>query len=260
MFDSGLGGLSVWKVLNAFLPKESVVYYGDSRFAPYGTRTNNQIRQRSFCITEKLLENGAKLIVVACNTATAAAIEDLRMAYPEVPFVGMEPAVKPASLLSKTGHIGVLATQGTLKGDLFRKNQDKYGPYVTIHFREGKGLVELAESNMVNSQQSRKLLSEYIRPMMQANVDQLVLGCTHYPLFIPIIREITGGAMNIIDPADAIARRTKDLLISHRMMNTSGNTMATRFFTSGNADSMLKMLHTVDKQSDGFDIAGFNCQ
>jgi glutamate racemase len=260
MFDSGLGGLSVWKVLDSFLPEESFLYYGDSSYAPYGNRSNDQIRKRSYCITEKLLEHGAKMIVVACNTATAAAIENLRKSFPEIPFVGMEPAIKPASLMTKTGNIGVLATQGTLNGNLFRKNQDKYGPYVTIHYREGAGLVELAENNMIKSEKARKLLTEYIRPMLQANVDQLVLGCTHYPLFIPLIREITDDNINIIDPADAIARRTKDLLISHRMMNTADGRTKPGFFTSGQPDTMMRMLQSIDPHLTDFRIETFNCR
>lgn len=235
IFDSGVGGLSVWSVLYDFLPNESFIYFADSKNAPYGNKSKNEIINRSIQITDFLLNKGAKLIVVACNTATAAAIEKLRSKYPNIPFVGMEPAIKPASLLTKTGNIGVLATNGTFKGDLFKKNQQKYEPYISIHFTEGKGLVEIAENNNIYSDKAMKLLKSYIEPMIKNNVDQLVLGCTHYPLFIPVIEKITENKINIIDPAHAIAKRTKDLLFTHLLVNNDNEYQAfSSFYTNGN--------------------------
>ncbi|MFO7879376.1 MAG: glutamate racemase [Bacteroidales bacterium] len=259
MFDSGLGGLSVWKVVSAFLPRESFIYYADSRFAPYGSRSREEIIERSMCITDLLLKDGAKLIVVACNTATAAAIDFLRESHPDIPFVGMEPAIKPASLLSETGNVGVLATQGTFSGALFKRNREKYNPYVKIHFREGEGLVELAEKNMVNSAKAERLLRKYIEPMMQAQVDQLVLGCTHYPLFIPLIRRIAGDSMKIIDPADAIARRTKDLLMQHRKININQVAGKSAFFTSGKLQNLERMLISLVPDQQKSNISHFSC-
>ncbi|MFO7789270.1 MAG: glutamate racemase [Bacteroidales bacterium] len=242
IFDSGLGGLSVWNHVAGFMPAESFVYCADSKFAPYGYKSNDKIIERSHVLTKFLIGHNAKLIIVACNTATAAAIESLRNTYPDIQFVGMEPAVKPASLLSKTGNIGVLATHGTFNGKLFKQNQEKYKPYVTIHYTEGAGLVELAEQGKVFSQEAETLLKKYLRPLMEQNVDQLVLGCTHYPLFIPVIEKITGGAINIIHPADAIAKRAKDLLMQGRIFRNDAVKGKTRFYTNGNRKSMDKVL------------------
>ena len=259
MFDSGLGGLSVLKYVSDFLPRESFVYMGDSKYAPYGKRSKDEIVLRSKCITGKLLAHGVKLIVLACNTATAAAIEELRAEWPNIPFVGMEPAVKHASLMSKSGNIGVLATYGTLQGELFRKNQKKYGPYVKIHFREGEGLVELAENNHTNSSDAEALLTKYLQPMLDAGVDQLVLGCTHYPLFIPLIEKITKQKIHIIDPAEAIARRTKDLLMQHRMLKITGNSTENDFYTSGDAEKFKIMLENLMPYIEKQQVTLFNC-
>jgi glutamate racemase len=246
VFDSGLGGLSVWKYVAEFLPRESFIYFGDSKHAPYGNKSKAFITERCHHITRFLLDQNVKLIIVACNTATAAAIESLRKTFSNIHFVGMEPAVKPASLLSKTGNIGVLATHGTFKGELFKRNQEKYNPYVKIHYKEGSGLVELAEKGSVFSDESEQLLRKYIEPLIENKVDQLVLGCTHYPLFIPVIEKITKGSMNILHPADAIAKRTKDLLMQYRILQTVNQQGKSIFFTNGEKKNMLKLLQQMN--------------
>ncbi|MEA3448266.1 MAG: glutamate racemase [Bacteroidota bacterium] len=250
IFDSGLGGLSVWKYVAEFLPRESFIYFGDSKHAPYGNKSDAFITERCHHITRFLLDENVKLIIVACNTATAAAIESLRENYPHIQFVGMEPAIKPASLLSKTGHIGVLATHGTFKGELFKRNQEKYQPYVKIHYTEGNGLVELAEQGKVYSDEAEKLLRKYIEPLVENRVDQLVLGCTHYSLFIPVIEKITKGAIHILHPADAIAKRTKDLLMQHRILQTRKNHGENAFYSNGKTSNMLDVINQLDVEAE----------
>lgn len=244
IFDSGIGGLTVWKTVREGLPYEDILYYGDSRYAPYGSKSPDEILKRARKCTEFLLAKNAKLIVVACNTATAAAIESLRAEYP-VPFVGMEPAIKPASLMSKTGRIGVLATAGTFDGELFKRNQSKYGAYIQIYFVEGKGLVECAERGEFESDIARHLLEKYLGDMIRKGIDQLVLGCTHYPFFSNLIREMAPNDIEIVDPAPAIARRVKDLLIENRLLKPGMVKAEDRFFSNGNMELFATALKFV---------------
>jgi glutamate racemase len=242
VFDSGVGGLTVLKQLVDLMPHESFLYFADSAHAPYGNLSEKAITQRAEKITAFFLEKGVKAIVVACNTATAASIDYLRQHF-DIPFIGMEPAVKPASLLSKTGNIGVLATKGTFGGKLFKEKHELYGQYINIHYVEGKGLVELAESNQIDSLETEKLLAELIQPMLKKNVDQIVLGCTHYPLFSEKIKKIVGENVNLIDPADAIARRTKDVLIQNRLYCTQSERDSIQCYSTGAIDVLHKMLN-----------------
>ncbi|MDA3910665.1 MAG: glutamate racemase [Bacteroidales bacterium] len=242
VFDSGVGGLTVLKQLVELMPHESFLYFADSAHAPYGNLSENEIVQRAEKITTFFLEKGVKAIVVACNTATAAAIDYLRQNF-DMPFIGMEPAVKPASLLSKTGNIGVLATKGTFGGKLFKEKHELYGQYINIHYAEGKGLVELAEANQIDSVETEKLLKKLIQPMLEINVDQIVLGCTHYPLFSEEIRKIAGVNVNLIDPAEAIARRTKDILIQNRLYCTKSSRYSLECYSTGRLDILHQMLN-----------------
>lgn len=242
VFDSGVGGLTVLKQLVDLMPHESFLYFADSAHAPYGNLSEKAITQRAEKITALFLEKGVKAIVVACNTATAASIDYLRQHF-DIPFIGMEPAVKPASLLSKTGNIGVLATKGTFGGKLFKEKHELYGQYINIHYVEGKGLVELAESNQIDSLETEYLLDTLIQPMLNKNVDQIVLGCTHYPLFAEKIKKIVGHNVNLIDPADAIARRTKDVLIHNRLYCTKSAPYSLECYSTGTLDVLHQMLH-----------------
>ncbi|MDR3365986.1 MAG: glutamate racemase, partial [Prevotellaceae bacterium] len=181
VFDSGVGGLSVLQEIAALLPHERVCYVADAARCPYGSRPVDEVRGLSLGITKFLLEKNCKLIVVACNTATAAAIDELRSAFPHVLFVGMEPAVKPAAKQSKTRSVGILATAGTLQGRLFKQTKARYAAGVKLHVVAGAGLVELVEQGRENSPEALDLLRTYLQPMLDDNVDELVLGCTHYP-------------------------------------------------------------------------------
>ncbi len=241
-FDSGVGGLSVWREVVKLLPAEHTVYYADSAYCPYGTKSSDEIIARSRHIMDFLLgQLQCKLIVVACNTATAAAIDYLRETYP-VPFVGMEPAVKPAALHSQTGVVGVLATQGTFKGRLYHETSERFAANTQIIEQPGDGLVELVESGQAESDEAMILLKKYIEPMLVAGIDHLVLGCTHYPFLIPTIKKITGDHVTILDPAPAVAQRVKYLLEQHDLLNTSGEEARHEFFSSGDLQVLKRMV------------------
>jgi glutamate racemase len=242
LFDSGVGGLSVWREAVKLLPREHTVYYADSAYCPYGTKPPDEIIERCNHIMEFLAgQQKCKLIVVACNTATAAAIGYLRAAY-SLPFVGMEPAVKPAALHSVTGVVGVLATQGTFKGRLYRETLERFAGHVRIIEQPGDGLVELVESGHTGGKEALALLEKYIRPMLQEHIDHLVLGCTHYPFLIPAIQKITGSRVTILDPAPAVAQRIKSLLTQNRLLNVSGEEARHEFFSSGDMATLRRMI------------------
>lgn len=210
VFDSGIGGTSIWKEIHSLLPNEDTIYLADSKNAPYGQRPKEEIVALSEKNVEFLLERNCKLIVVACNTATTNAIKELRAKY-KVPFVGIEPAIKPAALDSKTNVIGVLATKGTLSSELFHKAVETYQNTKIIE-QVGYNLVSLIENGEMESEEMTRLLHEYLNPMIQANIDYLVLGCSHYPYLIPQIRQIVPGHVQIIDSGRAVARQTQNLL------------------------------------------------
>lgn len=210
VFDSGVGGLSVWKELYALMPEESYVYFSDGAFCPYGPKSVEEVRGRAFAITDFLISKGADMIVVACNTATAAAIGRLRSAY-DIPFVGMEPAVKPAVMRSKSGVVGVLATEGTLRGQMYHHTLEEFAGDVKVIEHVGDGLVELVEAGKAESPEAYSLVARYVKPMVAAGADCIVLGCTHYPFLINAIRAAAGPSAAIINPAPAVARQAQRL-------------------------------------------------
>ena len=238
IFDSGVGGLSVLSAICELLPNESVVYVADQAHIPYGPRQKTQIRDFSFGITDFLLAQGAKLIVVACNTASAAALHDLRAHYPGVPFVGMEPAVKPAASITKTGKVGVLATPTTFNGDLYHALVDRFAQGIEIFQNTCPGLVEQVEQGELESPLTRAILESALEPMLAAGVDTIVLGCTHYPFVIPLIQTLTGPDVLTIDPAPAIARQTQRLLTEHGWLNQQEQHGELELFTSGEPEEL----------------------
>jgi len=238
IFDSGVGGLSVLSAICELLPNESVVYVADQAHIPYGPRQKTQIRDFSFGITDFLLAQGAKLIVVACNTASAAALHDLRARYPGVPFVGMEPAVKPAASITKTGKVGVLATPTTFNGDLYHALVDRFAQGIEIFQNTCPGLVEQVEQGELESPLTRAILESALEPMLAAGVDTIVLGCTHYPFVIPLIQTLTGPDVLTIDPAPAIARQTQRLLTEHGWLNQQEQHGELELFTSGEPEEL----------------------
>lgn len=212
IFDSGMGGISVWQALHDALPEESLIYLGDGARCPYGARSLDEVRDFTFEAVERLLAEGCKMIVLACNTATAVAIKELRECYPNIPFVGLEPAVKPAALTTKSGVIGVLATKRSLEGDHFRRAEDKYGAEVRILKAVGEGFVEAVENNEEQSPETETLVRRVVEPLVEQGVDKLVLGCTHYPFLRSVIERVAGDGVEIIDSSEAVARRVANLL------------------------------------------------
>ncbi len=210
LFDSGIGGTSIWSAIHELLPNENTIYLADSKNAPYGQKSKDEIIALSCKNTEFLLEMNCKIIVVACNTATTNAIKELRAKY-DIPFIGIEPAIKPAALHSQTQKIGILATKGTLNSELFYKNVEKFQDIKIIE-QIGYHLVELIENGDINSPQMNQLLHDYLTPMIAQNIDYLVLGCSHYPYLIPQIEKILPPHVKIIDSGEAVARQTKNIL------------------------------------------------
>jgi glutamate racemase len=241
IFDSGVGGLSVVREIMAQLPGQPLIYLADQVNAPYGVRSLEEIRELSDGITQFLLEQGAGVIVIACNTASAAALRWLRERHPDVPFVGMEPAVKPAAERTKTRQIGVLATPATFQGELFASLVDRYGADVQVRTQVCPLFVPLVEAGELDSERTRAAVREYVRPLVDAGVDELVLGCTHYPFLMPLIAEVAGPGVEIIDPAPAVARQTGRVL-AQRGWTADGHEAEHRFYTTGDAGRFERAL------------------
>ncbi|MEO0036831.1 MAG: glutamate racemase [Bacteroidota bacterium] len=240
LFDSGIGGTSIWKEIHQLLPYEDTIYLADSKNAPYGQKSKEEIIDLSFKNAEFLLNQNCKLIVVACNTATTNAIKELRAKY-NVPFIGIEPAIKPAALHSKTQKIGILATKGTLTSELFYKNVEQYQDIQIIE-QIGFGLVELIEGGKIDSVEMNDLLIKYLTPMVLANIDYLVLGCSHYPYLIPQIKKIIPENITIIDSGEAVARQTKKVLKEVVGMNENTHLSNNLFYTNTNPEVLKGIL------------------
>ena len=218
VFDSGVGGTSILKEIIHTLPFEDTIYLADIKNAPYGERTAEEILQLSVKNTQRLLDLGCKLIVVACNTATTNAIDTLRNTY-DIPFIGIEPAIKPAALASKTKSIGILATKGTLSSALFARTSSLYTSDLNVIEVIGKGLVELIESGKLESKELFDLLTDYLTPMIAQNIDHLVLGCSHYPYLIPTLKQLLPKHVTIIDSGQAVALQTQRILEKNNLLN-----------------------------------------
>lgn len=244
LFDSGIGGTSIWKEVIKLLPNEETIYLADSKNAPYGEKTSEEIIALAKKNTELLIEKGCKIIIVACNTATTNAIDYLRANY-NIPFIGIEPAIKPAALQSKTGAIGILATKGTLTSKLFEKTAKEYTKNIVKIEQDGEGLVPLIEQGKLNTPEIKVLLTKYLKPMLQFQIDHLVLGCTHYPYLIPQIKEILGEQVKIIDSGEAVAKQTKHILEKLNLCSTSNNKANHLLFINGNKKVLEQIiLHT----------------
>jgi glutamate racemase len=241
VFDSGVGGLSILAAIRRSLPAENILYFADQAHVPYGPRSLEEVASFSLGITHLLLALDAKLIVVACNTASAAALKGLRERLPDVPFVGMEPAVKPAAKVTKSGHIGVLATPATFQGQLFSSLVERFGEGLNIHQATAPGLVERIEAGDLSSRSTREILANAVKPLLADSIDTLVLGCTHYPFIIPLLEEIVGPAVKVIDPAPAVARQTRRLLDSHGLLVAEGAPGSLTFISSDDADHLAAL-------------------
>lgn len=253
IFDSGVGGTSIWKEINKTLPQENTLYLADSANAPYGQKSKEEILQLSIKNTEFLLNHGCKIIVVACNTATTNAIDYLRANY-HVPFIGIEPAIKPAALQTKTKKVGVLATKGTLSSSLFHNTSKLFAEGITIMEQEGKGLVELVEAGQSNSIASRALLKTFLDPMLEENIDCLVLGCTHYPYLIPVLKDILPENITIIDSGEAVARQTKAVLEKNRLLAVGNNLPEHIFYTNKEVEVLKNLVNGPNVQVSYLDF------
>ncbi|CAD5107861.1 glutamate racemase [Zestomonas carbonaria] len=232
VFDSGVGGLSVLREIRQLLPAESLLYVADSGHVPYGEKSPEFIRERSHRLAGFLLEQGAKALVLACNTATAAAVAELRTHYPELPIVGMEPAVKPAAAATRSGVVGVLATTGTLKSAKFAALLDRFASDVRVITQPCPGLVERIEAGELNGTGTRELLLGWVEPLLAEGCDTLILGCTHYPFIKPLLRELVPASVSLIDTGAAVARHLQRLL-AERDLLAEGEEGTVRFWSTG---------------------------
>lgn len=231
VFDSGVGGLSVLRHIRSLLPHEDLLYVADSAHAPYGDKTQEFIRERAISLADFLVAQGAKALVVACNTATAVAIEPLRKQY-DLPIIGMEPAIKPAAAATKTGVIGVLATVGTLKSAQFAALLENYGKSVKVVTQAGHGLVECIERGELATDETRRLLETYLDRLLEAQADTIVLGCTHYPFLRPLIEDIVGPGIELIDTGAAVARQLHKRLAEQGLLKNSSEQGDETFWTN----------------------------
>ena len=247
IFDSGVGGTSIWKEIHKQLPHEATVYLADSANAPYGNKTKEEII--SLCIknTEHLISLGCKIIIIACNTATTNAITYLRNHY-QIPFIGIEPAIKPAALMSKTNSIGILATKGTLSSKLFHETSKALALDINITEVVGEGLVTLIENGDMGMDQTTNLLKKYLKPMLAANIDCLVLGCSHYPYLIEQLKKLLPSNIQIIDSGQAVAKQTQLVLSSKNLLSAELTKPKLMFYTNSKP-ATLKFLLTQYKDS-----------
>ena len=249
VMDSGVGGLSVLAEIQRLLPNESLLYVADSGHVPYGEKSPDYIRQRLRHIAGFFREQGAKAMVLACNTATVAAVADLRELYPDWPLVGMEPAVKPAAAATRSGVVGVLATTGTLQSAKFAALLDRFASDVQVITRPCPGLVECIEAGDLASPVLRQLLAGYVQPLLDAGCDTLILGCTHYPFLRPLLAQMVPADVAIIDTGAAVARQLQRLLAVHGLL-AEGPAQPTRFWSSADPGTLKKILPLLWHKSD----------
>ena len=241
VFDSGVGGLSVLREIRARLPNESLLYVADSGHVPYGEKSPDFIRERCRLLAEFLLARGAKALVLACNTATVAGVAELRERYPQLPVVGMEPAVKPAAAATQSGVVGVLATTGTLKSAKFAALLDRFASDVRVITQPCPGLVERIEAGELESAATRELLHGFVAPLLAEGCDTLILGCTHYPFIKPLLRGLVPDSISLIDTGAAVARQVQRLL-TERDLLAAGPAQPAQFWSSAEPAAMQRVL------------------
>ena len=248
VYDSGFGGLSVWRELRRMLPSESLVYLGDGKNCPNGGRRREDIDRFSFSAVERLVAEGVKMVVVGCNTATTAAVGALREHWSDMPIVGLEPAVKPACLTSRTRRIAVLATKHSLASDMFLATAMRYAEGVDVVKVVGEGFVELVEEDREESDEAMAAVRHVIEPLMDSGIDKIVLGCTHYPFLKPHIREVIGDRdIEIIDSGEAVARRVKWLLERYDIAAAEDNVAECRFLSFADEDYRRRLEYKASK-------------
>ena len=244
VMDSGVGGISVLKHIHALLPHEDLIYFADSKHAPYGNKTAEEITARCMEIADFLQQKDVKALVVACNTATAAAIDAMREKY-SLPIIGMEPAVKPAAEASKNGVIGVLATVGTLKSAQFAALLESYGRNVKVVTQACVGLVECIERGELDTPATKALIRQYTAPLLADGADTIVLGCTHYPFVKEVIREIVGKEISLIDTGAAVAKQLKRQLAEKDLLSASTQLVSVKFWTNSEAETAKQVIEAL---------------
>ncbi|MDR0560110.1 MAG: glutamate racemase [Prevotellaceae bacterium] len=248
IFDSGVGGLSVWIEIDKLLPCESVVYFADNANCPYGEKSQNAVIAHSEKAVRFLIEKQCKLIVIACNTATSMAVDFIRNTF-DIPVIGIVPAIKPAAINSMTGVIAILATKGTLNSRKFNETKREFSKNTEIISFDANDLVEIVENGLQGTEQAENVLRKYLLPMLQKNVDRLVLGCTHFPFLIDDIKKITGDSIILDNPAPAIAKRTEYIIHREGIAAMSGNVRQISFYSSGNIDTLKKMVKNIKNEN-----------
>ena len=245
IFDSGVGGLSVLREIHALLPAQPLYYIADQAHVPYGKRKLSEIRDFSFAITDFFISIGIQIVVVACNTASAAALNDLREEYPQLTFIGMEPAVKPASQKTHNGNVGVLATPATFQGKLYNTLVEKFAKDVNIFTNTCPGLVEAIEAGKLSNHSTKTILKEVLLPMIEKGVDTIVLGCTHFPFVVPAIKDIVGPNIGVIDPSPAIAKRVSSLLNKLDLIEKRSLNSDITYATSGELENFSNTVYSL---------------
>lgn len=237
IYDSGFGGLTVWREIRRALPHESLIYLGDGKNCPYGSLSEERVAELAEASVRRLLDEGCKLIVVACNTATAAAIEHLREIFPAMPFVGLEPAVKPACLRTRSGVVGVVATERSLSGRKFLATVERYGGGKRIVTAVGRGWVEAVEADAEDAPETELCVREVLEPIIAEGADVIVLGCTHYPFLRPVIERVIGDrAIEVIDSGAAVEKRVESLLDEYGLRASEGHEALYRFLSMADGD------------------------
>lgn len=244
IFDSGIGGLSVFREIRKLLPEQGYIYYSDSAHCPYGEKSKEYIIDRARSITRRLMEMGVEIVVVACNTATAAAISTLREEFP-IKFIGMEPAIKPAAALTKTGVVGVLATAGTLKAEKYLDTREKWAQSITVVEHIGEGFVELVEKGQTSGAEAEAVVQNSLVPLLEAGADTIVLGCTHYPFLADTIKKVAAAhgadsdSFHLIDPAPAVARHLLEVMEAEGIQTVSPEGFSMELLCSGDRKELL---------------------
>ena len=244
IFDSGIGGLSVFREIRKLLPEQGYIYYSDSAHCPYGEKSKEYIIDRARSITRRLMGMGVEIVVVACNTATAAAISTLRKEFP-IKFIGMEPAIKPAAALTKTGVVGVLATAGTLKAEKYLDTREKWAQSITVVEHIGEGFVELVEKGQTSGAEAEAVVQNSLIPLLEAGADTIVLGCTHYPFLADTIKKVAaahgadGNSFHLIDPAPAVARHLLEVMEAEGIQTVSPEGFSMELLCSGDRKGLL---------------------
>jgi glutamate racemase len=241
-FDSGVGGLSILSEIRRLLPAEDLIYLADSAHCPYGVKPIEDIRQRSLEITDFLIGLGAKLIVVACNSACVAGLDQVRAKYRQIPIIGVEPAIKPAHTVTRNGKVGVLATNLTLNGERFSILVEKYATGVEVYTQPAPGLVEIVEAGAIETPETEKLLRKYLQPLLEKGIDTLVLGCTHYPFLRPLAQKICGPQVTILDTGLAVAKQTARVLKMADLETNRTSAGTEIFYTTGEPNAVTSTI------------------